>query len=117
VAQRQLASTSDAALARSADEITAEKWGRKKPYGLAQPLLDTGGVQSIPSLEADATLLARSKPRTCPYCESTYVARSRRQGLWGMPVLRLLGVHVYRCTECWRRFRAFQRKRESARAA
>ena len=86
--------------------------------GLAQRLLDGCGVQSIPSSsEADVPLFARSKPRTCPYCDSTYVARSRRQGLWGMPVVRLLGVHVYRCTECWRRFRAFQRKRLSERAA
>jgi DNA-directed RNA polymerase subunit RPC12/RpoP len=85
--------------------------------GLAQPLLDNCGVQSTPFSEADATLLARSKTRKCPYCESTYVARSRRQGLWGMPVVRLLGVHVYRCTECWRRFRAFQRRRMNARAA
>jgi hypothetical protein len=52
---------------------------------------------------------ARARQRQCPHCESVYVARSRRQGIWGMPVIRLFGVHRYRCTECWQRFHGFGR--------
>lgn len=47
---------------------------------------------------------ARPRPRQCPRCESEYIARSRRQGIWGLPLIRLLRIHIYRCTECWRRF-------------
>jgi DNA-directed RNA polymerase subunit RPC12/RpoP len=46
----------------------------------------------------------RARPRQCPHCESVYIARSRRQGIWGLPLVRLLRIHIYRCTECWRRF-------------
>jgi len=63
---------------------------------------------------SETALRPRTRERNCPYCESQYVARSRRQGVWGLPFLRLLGVHVYRCTQCWRRFRAFARRRLSA---
>lgn len=97
-----------------AREITGKIWERKFSFILAQRLLDQQGVKAP---DAPTTALLRSNERTCPYCDSSYVARSRRQGLWGLPVVRLLGVHVYRCTECWRRFRAFQRRRMNARAA
>jgi len=113
--KRQLASEGVSELARTLYEITAESWECKNCYSLAQGLLSVSAVQSS-SPEAEASTLSR-KPRTCPHCDSTYVARSRRQGLWGMPVVRLLGVHIYRCTECWRRFHGIQRRRISTRAA
>lgn len=47
---------------------------------------------------------ARRRTRQCPHCESEYVTRSRRQGIWALPLIRLLRIHIYRCTECWRRF-------------
>ena len=50
---------------------------------------------------------ARARSRHCPHCESEYVARSHRQGIWGLPLIRLLRIHKYRCTECWRHFRGF----------
>jgi hypothetical protein len=36
------------------------------------------------------------------------VARSRRQGLLGLPLIRLFRVCRYRCTECWRHFYGFR---------
>ncbi|HEX6245778.1 MAG TPA: hypothetical protein VFZ61_32865 [Polyangiales bacterium] len=60
-------------------------------------------------MEQTTSLSPRARARVCPHCESEYVARSRRQGFWGLPVIRLLGVHRYRCTECWRHFYGFSR--------
>jgi DNA-directed RNA polymerase subunit RPC12/RpoP len=60
-------------------------------------------------MSPQAALAPRARSRQCPHCESHYVARSRRQGIWHWPLIRLLGVHLYRCTECWRRFHAFGR--------
>jgi hypothetical protein len=55
---------------------------------------------------SDSALIsrARSRQRQCPHCESVYVTRSRRQGVWNLPLVRLLRIHIFRCTECWRRF-------------
>lgn len=53
----------------------------------------------------------RASARQCPHCASEYVARSRHRGIWGLPLLRLLRVYRYRCTECWRHFYGVSRGR------
>lgn len=60
-------------------------------------------------MEQTSSLAPRLRPRVCPHCDSEYVARSRRQGFCGLPLIRLLRVYRYRCTECWRHFYGFSR--------
>ena len=60
-------------------------------------------------MHSSTSLVSRPQPRTCPHCDSEYVARSRRRGFMGLPLLRLLRVYRYRCTECWRTFYGFAR--------
>jgi len=41
--------------------------------------------------------------RSCPFCQSTKVRRSRRAGLFESFVLRLVLMRPYRCETCTRR--------------
>lgn len=54
-------------------------------------------------------IIPRSAPRICPHCESEYVTHSRRQGILALPLIRLLRICRYRCTDCWRHFYGFSR--------
>jgi hypothetical protein len=57
-----------------------------------------------------SSLAPHAHTRLCPHCDSHYVARSHRQGIWGLPLLRFLGVRRFRCTNCWQRFVGFSRR-------
>jgi predicted RNA-binding Zn-ribbon protein involved in translation (DUF1610 family) len=59
-----------------------------------------------PSGSATDASLGAAK-HLCPYCKSTEIARSHRRGPLEKYLLNLIGVRVYRCDDCARRFYAF----------
>src|SRR6185295_16019255 len=56
------------------------------------------------SLMTPSTLHRGRTLRECPRCKGQYVLRSRSQTALGRRVLRLLGLRMYRCDDCWHRF-------------
>jgi YgiT-type zinc finger domain-containing protein len=48
----------------------------------------------------------------CPRCNSSKIHRSRRKGLVDRSLLRVLGVHAYRCKECDERYYSLGHRRE-----
>lgn len=51
----------------------------------------------------------KTSPRACPYCGSSQIARSHRQGLFEYLLYRVLKLHPYRCLKCDDRHYSFRR--------
>ena len=43
-------------------------------------------------------------PVVCPRCNSKYIHRSRRRGIFELSVLSLVPIRPFRCEDCDRRF-------------
>jgi len=71
---------------------------------------DDGEMYVENQLQTSLAPRSLTRPRQCPHCRSTAVARSRRQGIWSLPLLRLTRIHIYRCQDCWHRFHGVGRQ-------
>jgi DNA-directed RNA polymerase subunit RPC12/RpoP len=43
-------------------------------------------------------------PVVCPHCNSKYIHRSKRRGIFELSVLSLVPIRPFRCEDCDRRF-------------
>lgn len=50
----------------------------------------------------------------CPHCNSKYIHRSKRRGIFELSVLALVPIKPFRCEECDRRFYSLASATDSA---
>jgi DNA-directed RNA polymerase subunit RPC12/RpoP len=92
-------------------QMRADARTRWREICCAESTVESAHVENRPLMQTTSLLPSApaGRARRCPHCRGMAVTRSRRQGIWGLFILRWTRIHLYRCVDCWKRFHGLGR--------